>query len=347
MNLLAGDLGGTKTILAVYSNEKHPIKLFSQHYYSSKWSSFDSIFVDFIKHIPKHISLPKYGCIGVAGQIKDKEVYITNLGWNIDKNKLCSLSKINSIELINDFSVLFYGIPFFKEDQFEVIQGTLKSTIKENLGLISIIGAGTGLGMSRGLITPERISVFPSEGGHREFAPRTEDEWQLVNWIKTKLKLQRISVERIVSGSGLGIIARWKLDDPINVDHPLRKILKQLDNDDSEVFDLPALVWEEANNGDNLMSKALQMWLNAYGSAVGDLALQELCTSGLWIAGGTAIKNLNGINSFNFLDAFSNKGRFQSYLRQIPLIVLKDPEATLFSSACRAHLIAESNGRLS
>ena len=77
-----------------------------------------------------------------------------------------------------------------------------------------------------------------------------------------------------------------------------------------------------------------------------DLALQELCSSGLWIAGGTAVKNLNGIKSSNFLNAFINKGRFQSYLKEIPLIVLKDPEATLFSSACRAHLIAESNERL-
>ena len=95
------------------------------------------------------------------------------------------------------------------------------------------------------------------------------------------------------------------------------------------------------------MSEALRLWLNAYGSAAGALALQELCSSGLWIAGGTAVKNLNGINSSNFLDAFSNKGRFQSYLKEIPLVILKDPEATLFSSACRAHLIAKSNGKLS
>ena len=95
------------------------------------------------------------------------------------------------------------------------------------------------------------------------------------------------------------------------------------------------------------MSEALQLLLNAYGSAAGDLALQELCSSGLWISGGTAVKNLDGINSSNFLNAFSNKGRFQSYLKEIPLIVLKDPEATLFSSACRARLSAESNGSLS
>ena len=346
MNLLAGDLGGTKTILAIYSNEKHPKKLFDKYYISSEWKSFDLILEDFIKQLPNNISLPLLGCIGVAGPIKDQKVKITNLGWEIDTKKLSLLSKINNIELINDFSVLIYGIPFFKEDQYEVIQGTFNSEVKSKQELIAIIGAGTGLGMSRGVITPERISIYPSEGGHREFSPRTEEEWDLVKWLKKNLNLQRISIERIVSGSGLGMIARWKLNDPNEKNHPLQNVLRKIDSDHSTIVDFPALVWEKANNKDKLMSEALQLWLNAYGSAAGDLALQELCSSGLWIAGGTAVKNLNGINSYNFLEAFSNKGRFQSYLKEIPLIVLKDPEATLFSSACRAHLIAESNGRL-
>ena len=347
MNLLAGDLGGTKTILAIYSNDNYPKKLFNKYYISSEWESFDLILEDFIKQLPNHISLPLFGCIGVAGPIKDQKVKITNLGWEIDTKKLSLLSKINNIELINDFSVLIYGIPFFKEDQYEVIQGTFNSEVNRKQELIAIIGAGTGLGMSRGVITPESISIFPSEGGHREFSPRTEDEWDLVKWLKKNLNLQRISIERIVSGSGLGMIARWKLHDPNEKNHPLQNVLRKIDSDHSTIVDFPALVWEKANNKDKLMSEALQLWLNAYGSAAGDLALQELCSSGLWIAGGTAVKNLNGINSYNFLEAFSNKGRFQSYLKEIPLIVLKDPEATLFSSACRARLSAESNGRLS
>ena len=346
MNLLAGDLGGTKTILAVYSNDSYPKKLFNKYYISSEWKSFDSILEDFIKELPKHISVPEYGCIGVAGPIKENKVNITNLGWNLNSNKLSLISKINNIELINDFSVLIYGISFFKDDQYEVIQGTLNSECQKNQKLIAIIGAGTGLGISRGLITSKRISVLSSEGGHREFSPRTEDEWKLVNWLKKRLKIQRVSIERIVSGTGLGMIARWKLDDSNERNHPLQKVLKQIDSNDL-VIDLPALVCERANKKDKLMSEALQLWLNAYGSAAGDLALQELCSSGLWISGGTAAKNLDGINSSNFLNAFSNKGRFQSYLKEIPLIVLKDPEATLFSSACRARLSAESNGRLS
>ncbi len=346
MNLLAGDLGGTKTILAIYTNEKYPRKIFDKYYISSEWESFYSLFEDFIKKLPDHILIPEYGCIGVAGPIQNQKVNITNLGWVIETETLSLLSKINNIELINDFSVLIYGIPFFKKDQYQVIQGKLNSDAKNNQELVAIIGAGTGLGMSRGLITPNSISIFPSEGGHREFAPRTSNEWELVKWLKKKLNIQRISIERIVSGTGLGMIARWKLDNPINEKHPLQKILKKLESNTTVHTDLPALVWEKANNGDKLMSETLQLWLNAYGSAAGDLALQELCSSGLWIAGGTAVKNLDGINSFHFLDAFSNKGRFQSYLKEIPLIILKDPEATLFSSACRAHLNAESNGRL-
>jgi len=347
MNLLAGDLGGTKTILAIYSNDNYPQKLLGKYYISRDWNSFYSIFEDFIKHLPDHISLPEYGCIGVAGPIKEQKVNITNLGWDIETEKLSQLSRINNIELINDFSVLMYGIPFLRKDQYEVIQGELNSEDKKNQELVAIIGAGTGLGMSRGIINPKNISIFPSEGGHREFSPRTDHEWELVKWLKKKLNIQRVSIEKIVSGAGLGMIARWKLDDPINENHPLQRTLKKMDSDKTDHTDLPALVWEQSNKGDKLMTEALQLWLNAYGSAAGDLALQELCSSGLWISGGTAAKNLDGINSSNFLDAFSNKGRFQSYLKGIPVIVLKDPEATLFSSACRARLNAESNGRLS
>ena len=203
MNLLAGALGGTKTILAVYSNENYPKKLYEKYYISSEWKSFYSIFEDFIKHLQGYISLPEYGCIGVAGQVNNHKVTITNLDWYIETEELSRLSKINNIELINDFSVLIYGIPFFKNDQYEVIQGTLNSETKTNQELVAIIGAGNGLGMSRGLITPKSIFIFPSEGGHREFSPRTENEWELVKWLKKKLNIQRVSIERIGTGTGL------------------------------------------------------------------------------------------------------------------------------------------------
>ena len=344
MNLLVGDLGGTKTVLAIYSFNDSPKKEFYKYYASAEWESFESILLNFINALPNNISLPHYGCIGVAGPVFEGKAKITNLAWNLESEKLSFLSKVEKIELVNDFSVLVYGIPFFKKSQYEIIQGDLKKNCVNQS--VAIIGAGTGLGMARGLIKHNNIFVSPSEGGHREFSPRNVDEWRLVNWLKTYLNLERISIERIVSGTGLGMIGRWKLTAEEAWNHPLQKTIQKIDGKKSNSVDFPSLVYQQANKGDPLMSEALQLWLSAYGSASGDLALQELCFSGLWIAGGTAPKNLDGIRSFTFLNPFRNKGRFQSYLEEIPLILLKDPEATLFSSACRAHLIAESGGRL-
>ncbi len=344
MNLLAGDIGGTKTVLSIYSFNDSPKKIFHKYYASAEWESFEPILLNFINELPNNISIPQYGCIGVAGPVFEGKAKITNLGWNLDSKKLSFISKIERIEVINDFSVLLFGIPFFKKNQYETIQGDLNKNCDNQS--VAIIGAGTGLGMARGLIKHKNIFVFPSEGGHREFSARNEDEWRLVNWLKTNLKLERVSIEKIVSGTGLGMIGRWKLTKPEALNHPLQKKIKEIDSKKSTYVDFPSLVYQQAKEGDPLMSEALQLWLSAYGSASGDLALQELCSSGLWIAGGTAAKNLDGIRSFTFLNAFRNKGRFQSYLEAIPLILLKDPEATLFSSACRAHLIAESGGRL-
>ena len=110
MNLLAGDLGGTKTILAIYSNENYPKKLHEKYYISSEWKSFYSILEDFSKQLPDHISLPQNGSIGVAGPIQNQEVKITNLGWDIESKKLSLLSKnLSNIELF----FFFDGITLF------------------------------------------------------------------------------------------------------------------------------------------------------------------------------------------------------------------------------------------
>ena len=94
------------------------------------------------------------------------------------------------------------------------------------------------------------------------------------------------------------------------------------------------------------MKEVVNIWLSAYGSAAGDLALMELCQDGLWIAGGTTNKHLEGISSPNFLESMRNKGRFTNYIRELPVLALIDPEAGLFSAACRARMLAKQNERL-
>ena len=184
MNLLAGDLGGTKTILAIYSYESRPRKIHHKVYVSKDWSSFDLILKNYIKEIPKNIDYPEYGCIAIAGQVTGKLSKITNLGWNIDADKLAKIADLNQIELINDFSALIYGVPNFDKSQYLEIQGQVQQKLNPSES-IAIIGAGTGLGIARGVKNKKGIKPFPSEGGHREFSARSEQEWKFSQWLKS------------------------------------------------------------------------------------------------------------------------------------------------------------------
>ncbi len=342
--LLAGDLGGTKTLLALYRYNKQLSKVYQKRYLSNDWDSFEAILKSFQTEIPKDLEKPSFGCIAVAGRVVKGSAKITNLPWQLYEENLCATSGLNKLEIVNDFAVLFYGLPFLKHNQKVDIQVPQKGKAPE--GPVAIIGAGTGLGIAKSLSNKYNTSIIPSEGGHSEFAPRSEDEWRMTQWLKYKLGLQRLSVERIVSGSGLGKIALWKLEEVDARNHPLYQFSKEWENNNFTNPDFPKLVSEYAESGDPIMRDVLKIWLSAYGSAAGDLALQELCTGGLWLSGGTAAKQIDGLRSKSFLEAFRNKGRFRSFLEELPVMALIDPEAGLFSAACRARSLAESSEKL-
>ena len=346
MNLLAGDLGGTKTLLAVYKWEKRPKKVFQKKYNSKEWESFESIIKDFMNSIPNELDWPVFGCIGVAGIISDNCIRITNLNWKINLDQIRQISNLKELEVINDFSSLIHGVNHLNEDQFLRIQQNTNPIKSNQEGVIAIIGAGTGLGMARGLRTKDSIEVLPSEGGHKEFAPSSQEEWELAQWLKKDLRIDRLSLERVVSGTGLGHIVRWRLLQSDAKLHPLRDLADKTKSSTSEGINFAAEASKRAGEGDMILEEALRIWIKAYGSASGDFALHELCTQGLWIAGGPAAKNINLINSKVFLNAFCNKGRFTSFLKKIPISVIKDETIGLFSTACRAHHNAESNGTI-
>ncbi len=342
MNFLVGDLGGTKTILAICSFDGYFLIKYKKYYASKQWQTFDKLVKDFLNSLPNDIKYPEYGCIAVAGPVFKSEAKITNLGWSINENLLCRSLGLQKCELINDFAVLIYGIPFFEANQYEVIQTS--DNMANNFEKVAVIGAGTGLGMAKGVLHSSELNAFASEGGHVEFAPRNKNEWDISQWLKKELNLQRLSLEKIVSGTGLGHIAKWRLKQADISDHPLADYAESWT--EKSQLDFPHLVAEAANKGDQVMKDALRIWLSAYGSACGDFALQELCYSGLWISGGTAEKQLQGLRSKNFLDSFANKGRFSDFLKNIPIRALTDPHAGLFSAACRVRTLAELNEKL-
>ncbi|HGY5536702.1 MAG TPA: glucokinase [Prochlorococcus sp.] len=345
---LAGDLGGTKTLLALYRTDENQLRQQHQRrYISTEWSSLEPMLNDFIAHLPTGMEKPNNGCIAVAGPVSHGEAEITNLPWSVKEKNLCATTGLKQLELINDFGVLIHGLPFLNANQQVELQLAQQDIPAQ--GPVAILGAGTGLGMARGLTTKDGMMALASEGGHREFAPRSESEWRLCEWLKADLQLKRLSLERIVSGTGLGHVVRWRLQQSDADGHPLRQIAnvwRHGADDYPGHPDLPALASQAANDGDLLINEALQLWLGAYGSAAGDLALQELCTGGLWVAGGTAAKQLQGLRSKTFLEAFRNKGRFRKFLEELPVMAIIDPEAGLFSAACRARTITEQGGKL-
>jgi glucokinase len=263
----------------------------------------------------------------------------------LSEQSLSDATGLAKLELVNDFAVLIHGLAHFTATQQVMLQAGKRypADAAHPKGPVAILGAGTGLGMARGLPDQGGWQALASEGGHREFAPRTEAEWNLACWLKADLDLHRLSVERIVSGTGLGHVMRWRLQQADGTGHPLQSAAsawRSLPVDAPDYQDLPALVGLSAQTGDALARGALDLWLGAYGSAAGDLALQELCTGGLWIGGGTAAKQIHGLQSATFLEPMRGKGRFRPFIEQLRIHAVVDANAGLFSAACRARDLA-------
>ncbi len=344
MNFLACDLGGTKVLLGIFekeTNNNSPKLIFKKKYKSSDWDSFELILEDFLKKECKNINPPSSACFAVAGPLSNNNAKIINLSWNISGNALQRKFNFKSCELINDFAVQIYGIPFLKKNQYSTIQNGSHAE-GANKDLHAIVGAGTGLGIARGIISGTNIKVLASEGGHVEYSPKSKLEWELTIWLKNYLKVERISCERIISGTGLSRIAEWRLSKPDAQNHPLQKYFKEIKISDSARKELPEKICNLSKKGDQLMIEVERIWLDAYASLLGDVALQELCFGGLWISGGTASKHFKNFKSDLFMKQFFDKGRLKDILKTIPMRVILDEEFGLFSAACRAKMLLKT-----
>ena len=343
MNFLACDLGGTKVLLGIFSGSyfDSPKLLAKKYYVSSQWNSFDLILDNFLKNECRNLNYPSSACLAVAGPVSNNNANIINLPWSISGIELKNNFNFKTCELINDFAVQIYGIPFLKKNQYSIIQNGIHSEGANN-DLHAIVGAGTGLGIARGLISQNKVKVLASEGGHVEFSPKSKLEWELKIWLKNSLKVERISCDRVISGTGLSRIAEWRLSKSDTQNHPLQKYLKEIKNSDALRKELPEKICRLSNEGDQLMIEVERIWLGAYASLLGDVALQELCFGGLWISGGTASKHFKNFKSDFFMKQFFHKGRLKDILKTIPLKVILDEEFGLFSAACRAKMLLKT-----
>ncbi|MEB3296868.1 MAG: glucokinase [Cyanobacteriota bacterium] len=338
--LLAGDIGGTKTLLALYRlGPGGALTLLqSQRYPSAEWSDLAPMVQAFLSDHPQAGAgdgCPAAACFAVAGPVKGGRARLTNLPWQLESAALVEATGIPSVELVNDFAVLIYGLPHLGPDQ----QAMIRAGRPDGAEPILVLGAGTGLGVALGVPTLAGLRAVASEGAHGEFAPRDEREWALKQWLAADLALERVSIERVVSGTGLGHVARWllsSLDERSN--HPLTAVRLAWEKGE-EGADLPAAVAQNAAAGEPLAREALDLWLGAYGSVSGDLALAGLSRGGIWLAGGTASKLLSELRRPVFLNAFLQKGRLRAVLEAMPITAVIDPAIGQFSAACRARML--------
>lgn len=338
--LLAGDIGGTKTLLALYRLELGGgLSLVrSQRYPSSDWDDLAPMVQAFLAENPQAgagDALPAAACFAVAGPVQGGRARLTNLPWQLEAASLAKATGIPAVELVNDFAVLIYGLPHLAADQ----QAPIRSGHPDGAEPLLVLGAGTGLGVAWGVPTAAGLKAVASEGAHGEFAPRSQQEWELKQWLADDLELERVSIERVVSGTGLGHVARWLLSsrDP-GGQHPLAAVAQAWERGEPGA-DLPAAVAAAASAGEPLGVDALDLWLGAYGSVTGDLALAGLSRGGIWLAGGTAGKLLEQLRSPAFLDPFLAKGRLRPALEAMPITAVIDPAIGQFSAACRARML--------
>ncbi|MDF2388735.1 glucokinase [Nostoc ellipsosporum NOK] len=338
--LLAGDIGGTKTILRLVeisdSSKLHTI--FEETYHSGDFLDLVPIVQQFL--VKAKTPTPQKACFAIAGPVVNNTAKLTNLVWFLDSDRLQQELNIGSVTLINDFAAIGYGIFGLEPQDLLTLQaGKLKPEAP-----VAIIGAGTGLGQGFLIKQGNHYQVFPSEGGHTDFAPRNELEFQLLKYLLDKHNIQRVSVERVVSGQGIVAIYQFLRDRKIAAESPeiaqIVRTWEQETGQQEKSVDPGAAIGKAAlQKSDRLCEQTLQLFIEAYGAEAGNLALKLLPYGGLYIAGGIAPKILPLIENSNFLLNFTQKGRMRPLLEEIPVYIILNPQVGLIGAAlCAARL---------
>jgi glucokinase len=325
---LTGDIGGTKTLLSLVTAEsecKSEI-LYSDRFPSQNYGGLTEIVNLFLmaaaQKLGDSINIHS-ACFGIAGPVVRNASFLTNLKWELNGEKLQTELGIPKVALINDFAAVGYGILDLDAKDLHTIQ----TGEREVNAPIAVLGAGTGLGMGYLTWSRDRYEFHASEGGHQDFAPRTPIETALLAYLRNRH--DRVSLERVISGKGIVSIYQF-LRDYRNSENstPLSKQLEAWESGETSI-DMGAAIYDASiQQNDPMATEAIQLFLDAYASEIGNLALTILPYGGLYIAGGIAPKLLSLIASCQdgqarrFLGLIKQKGRVSPILDHIPIHIV-------------------------
>ena len=323
---LSGDIGGTKTRLAVVEVSGKHVRIVHETAYPSRdYIALEALLGDFLSGI----ETPACAAFGIAGPVQGRVVQTTNLPWRIDADALQQQFGFARCILLNDLEATACGLPALGADDLL----TLQAGAPDACGNAAVIAAGTGLGEAGLFWDGQRHRPFATEGGHASFAPGDELEIAFLRYLQQQHR--HVSWERVVSGMGLVSLHEF-LRLHHNVAAPQWLIEEMHSSDAAAAISAAAL-----SGRDEICVETLNRFVRLYGAEAGNLALKVMSRGGLYLGGGIAPKILPLLQIGAFLDAFLNKGRMRPLLEAMPVKVILNDRAALFGPALRAAQLAD------
>jgi glucokinase len=323
--ILAGDLGGTKTLLGLFEPApRRPRPLVTQGYPTQEFDSFTAILDAFAREVGKPLQIDA-AAVGVAGPIVDQYARLTNIPWDVSAKDIGTHLNARRVALLNDLEAMASSVALLEGNEVVVLQrGEPKAS-----GNAAVIAAGTGLGQAYLHRVNGRLLPVASEGGHADFAPRTDREFELARMLRDLYG--RAEVEQVISGPGL-----------LNI-HRLTHGGKSCASVEGIApAEQPAAISEAAlSHRCARCREALEIFVGAYGSEAGNLALRGVATAGLYVGGGIAPKILPALQDGRFIQAFGAKKPMADLVAAMPVVVIVKEDAGLLGAAIAAQELLE------
>jgi glucokinase len=328
IRLLAGDIGGTKTILRLNQVQGDcAATVLEKTYRSADYSHLNLMIQDFLAEVGGEP--PKCACLAIAGPVVDQVSQLSNLSWHLDAHQMQQDLNIPIIQLINDFAAVGYGVLALEPQDILVLQQ--QPSLPQQP--IAIIGAGTGLGEALLVWQSPQYQVLSLEGGHTDFPPRNQQEIELLQFLLKKYP--RVSVERVLSGRGICRIYEFLRQSKFAPESPA--VAAEMANQDPAAV----ITHQALSQSDPLCIRTLEMFVAIYGAEAGNLALKSLPYGGLYIAGGIGAKIQAKLQDGTFMANFLDKGRMRSLLEKIPVSLILNPKVGLIGAALLAERLLQ------
>ena len=330
LQVLSGDIGGTKTRMALFDVAGTKLRsLIERTYPSGDYATLNDIIEDFLT---AGDTRPDTACFGIAGPVRNNTVDVTNLPWQISAAEIAAHFGLRRVALLNDLEANAWGLRALDNQDFRI----LNAGVDNPVGNAAIIAAGTGLGEAGLYRDGDGYHPFATEGGHTDFSPGSDLEIELLRFLMARYG--HVSWERLVSGPGLVNIHDFLVH---YRKHPVADWLR----DEMHANDPAAAISLAGQGGrDAICVEALELFVHLYGVEAGNLALKMMASGGVYLGGGIAPKILEQLEGGAFMSSFLAKGRMQGLLEHMPVRVILNDRTALYGPAVFAGNPPSSDG---